>query len=205
MHLADASIAHQLTGAAEVRIGTLLAAGLEHAPIFFDRVAHGAAFRDRERERFLTVDVFAYLAGLDDGKGVPVIGRGDLHRIYVGASQQIAEVLVGSAGFGRAGGYLLRIFLVHQPAGRFASAEGVVPVARAFPVHVAHGHHLHALVFEELAQVADALVARADHAQRDPIAGRDLAVKPESRGRDNGGKAVRRRVLRRRCVQYHVA
>ena len=199
MHLSDAPIAHQFTGAAKMRIGALLAAGLEHASVLFYRVAHGPPLRNRERKGLLAINVFARFTRFDHGNGVPMVGRGDFNGVYVGAGQQGAKIFVRVAAFIRPCRDLLLVFLIHKAAGRFAPAHAVVPVACAFPVHVAHGHHLNALVFEKLAQIADALIARADHAQRNAVARRNVPIQTKSGGGDNGGKPVPR------CRAFHSA
>ena len=63
--------------------------------------------------------------------------------------------------------------LLDQPPGGLATADLAVPVAGALAVDVADGDDLDPLVPEERADVVEALVARADHAQGDPVAGRD--------------------------------
>src|SRR5262249_30289340 len=55
--LADPAVADELAAVTEAAVGSLLAAGLEDDAGLAHRVAHGAAFGDRERQRLLAVDV----------------------------------------------------------------------------------------------------------------------------------------------------
>ena len=71
-----------------------LAAAGNDAAVAARRLDHQRAFAQRERLGLLAVDVLAVAAGLDDHDGVPVVGRGDMHGVDVGPSQQLAEVVV---------------------------------------------------------------------------------------------------------------
>ena len=95
--VADAAVADQLAGAAETLVRALLAAGLEDDLRLVDRVAHRAAFGDRERQRLLAVDVFLGLARLDDHDRVPVVRSADFDGVDVVAAQDFAEIGAGVA------------------------------------------------------------------------------------------------------------
>src|SRR5262249_19430986 len=98
--------------------GTVLGADL-HDPLVLPRRLHnGAALADVVRQRLLYVDVLARLAGQDRGNGVPVVRRGDDHRVHVLAVEHLAEVAV-----------------------RLAARAGPLPgLGRVRLVDVAHGH-----------------------------------------------------------------
>src|SRR5262249_50033487 len=88
LQIADPAVADQLAGAAEIAVGTLLAAGLENAAMLLDRVRHGSALGDGQRERLLAINVLAGAGGGDDRDGVPVIRRANNHSVHVLARQQ---------------------------------------------------------------------------------------------------------------------
>ncbi len=90
--VADPAVAHQLAGAAEPPVRTLLAAGLENDVRLVDRVAHRAALGDRERQRLLAVDVLLGLAGLDDHDRVPVVGSADLDGVDIRRPEDLAKI-----------------------------------------------------------------------------------------------------------------
>jgi len=74
LDLADAAVAHQLAGQAELRFGALLAAKLQDAARAADRVGHQPALGNRQRGRLLQIDVLAGEGGFDGRLRVPVIG-----------------------------------------------------------------------------------------------------------------------------------
>src|SRR5207249_2787238 len=142
------------------------------------RVAHGATLGDGQRQRLLAVNILPRLARLDDGDGVPVVRRADLDCIDVLPPEEFAIVRDGIAAAIRPGGLALRIVPLDQALGGLASADLALPLAGALAIHVADGDDLDALVFQERAEVIEALVARPDDAQRDPVAGGDLPRTP---------------------------
>ena len=62
--------------------------------------AHGlddlGPFLDLQGQRLLDVDVFAGVGRIDGDQRVPVIGRGDQHRVEVLLLEQLAVVAVGA-------------------------------------------------------------------------------------------------------------
>ena len=73
---------------------------------------------------------------------------------------------------------------IDQSPSRLAAADLAVPVAGTLAVDVADGHDLHPVVAEERPDVVEALVARADHREGDPIAG--CRPPRQSRARSRG-------------------
>jgi hypothetical protein len=69
-----------------------LRADLRHALMMPRRVHHRPAFRDRQRQRLLDVNVLPRLAGVDHLKRVPMVGCVDDDRIDVLAIEQPAVV-----------------------------------------------------------------------------------------------------------------
>ena len=108
-------------------------------------------------------------------------GRADLDGVDVLAAQDFAEIDAGVAAAIGPGGLVLGVMLFDQPLGRLAAADLAVPVSGALAVHVADGDDLHPLVLQERLDVVEALVARADHREGDPIAGRDPSAQPQRR------------------------
>jgi len=108
-----------------------------------------------------------------------VVRRADLDRVNVPPPEEFAIIHDGGASAIRPGGFVLRVVPLDQAFGGLASADLAVPVPGGFAVHVADGDDLHPLVLEEGADVIEALVARADDAQGDPVAGGDRPAEPE--------------------------
>ena len=110
---------------------------------------------------------------------MPVVGRGDFYSVNVAPFQQFAEVGVRIAAFVFARWVLFGIKGVHHAAGRFAPRYPAIPVARAFPVHVAYGDYLYPLVAQKVARISGSLIARADDAQCYAIGRRYMPVTPQ--------------------------
>ena len=112
LELAQAAVADQLTGKAEILVTTLLAAGLENAFGFAHGFHQSFPFVDRQRERFLTVNILARLERGEIDQRVPMVGRAIDDEMNVIALEQLAEILVRlrvGPGLGR----LREIGLVH--------------------------------------------------------------------------------------------
>ena len=73
VQLADAAVADQFAGDAELGGGALLAADLEDALLCPDDVADRAALGEGHGKRFLDVDIFAGQRACDDQFGVPML------------------------------------------------------------------------------------------------------------------------------------
>ncbi len=132
-----------------------LAAAGDDAGVAAGGVDHERSFAKRSRFRLLAIHVFAVPAGFDDHDRVPVIRRGDVHRVDVVAGEQFAKVVVG-----RAVG--VAVFPIDLLLGGFADAAA----------NIAHGDILHVAATEKGSLVAASHVADADPAHHDPIAGR---------------------------------
>ncbi len=78
-----------------VAFGPLHGADLEDPAGLLDDLLDQLPFVDRQRERLFAVDVLAGLHRLDRDLRVPVIGRGDHHRVDVFAIEDLAIVFVG--------------------------------------------------------------------------------------------------------------
>ena len=165
MQLADPLVPDDLARQAEPAERTLVRAVQEDAAVPLDGVAQGPALADGRGERLLAEDV---LAGAHRGnrlKDVPVVGRGDDDGVDVAAGEEVAEVLV------------------RGDAGAQALAPGLGP---ALP-DVADGDGLGDALLEEVLEDVAAPAAEADEAQSDPLAGRQGALAPERRGREDIG------------------
>ena len=98
------------------------------------------------------------LGGIDDLQRVPMIRRGDEHRVYVLPSQQFPVIIVGGAGAVCAGGPSCRIDVIHRRA-------------RAFParrINFANRDQLETGVVGQSLQMSAAHRAFADETDREP-------------------------------------
>src|SRR5215475_5818135 len=145
--LADAAAANELDGLAAVIRRTSLQADLHDALVPLSRLDHPAAFGDHERKRLLDVDILARLTGVNHLQRVPVVGRGDDHRVHVFHIQQLPIVLELS----RAAADLLR---------------GEIHVRL---INVAYGDDLGVLVREETFQHLVAAIANRDAAETNAV------------------------------------
>ena len=132
---AEAAIADEFGGHAEVNIAALLGAGLPDDIGLANGVTHEAAFSDGEGEGLFAVDVFAGAGGCDGLEGVPVVGGGDLDGVDVWAGEKVAEVFVGGAS-------AALVFGVDHAAHRFAAersifADDALVIASGFGFDVA--------------------------------------------------------------------
>ena len=128
----------------EMRVGTALHAALDQASVLFRRLDHLARFPDTVRDGLLDVDVFARFAGPYRGQSVPVVGRGDHHRIDVVRVEDTPEISDGA-------NLLLRIV-------RLGALGGL---RQALPVGIGHGGDAHT---GHLAEGIDELHAARAHA-----------------------------------------
>ena len=165
---AEAPVAGDLTGLAELLARSLLRAELEDAAVAMHRVAQDLDLVDAHAQRLLDVDV---LAGADGGQGVqdvPGVERGDGHGVDIVAVQQFAEIVVHGA-------VRVPVVRVDRLLGPFAHG--------AFDV--ADGHDLGSGNAHAGAHVAEAHGADADAAHDDAFARRDAAGAAQGRGRDD--------------------
>ena len=135
---------------------------------------------------------------------MPVVRRADFDGVDVVAAQDFAEIDVGVAAAVSPVAAFLRIMLLDQPPGRLAAADLALPVAGALAVDVADGDDLHAVIPEKRLDVVEALVARADDPQGDPIAGRGRARQPRAPTRGRSWETRSRPPIgRRSCERNH--
>ena len=88
-HFADATTPNEFAREVELPEHTrpLLAAGLKDPVVFAHRLYAKLLFADRQRERFLAINIFAAFACFDDRNRVPVVGRGNQDLIDVFAPE----------------------------------------------------------------------------------------------------------------------
>ena len=162
VQLADASVADQLAGNAELGSGALLAAYLEGTFLGADRVTDGTAFHERHRERLLDVDVLAGQRPGDDQLGVPMLRGADGDGINVTVLEQLAVITEGLHCDGFVAPHSLRI----------GTLDVGFRVLEPFRVEVADGDDAGDVVLEDARHihvVGDA--AAADLADLDLVAG----------------------------------
>ena len=94
LELADAAVANQFAGEAEIAVAALLAADLNDALVVAHRFHEAFAFVNGERERFLGVDILAGLDRKQVHERVPVVGRAGDDDVNVIALHELAKVLV---------------------------------------------------------------------------------------------------------------
>ena len=147
--LADFAGPHDLRGALEMRSRALLQAHLHDAPMAAGGLHHQAAFAHHVRYRFFTVDVFARLACGHCDEGMPMIRRGDHHRVHGTVFQQFAEIGISARlAIGKLVGFLqVRL------------------------VHIADGYDLGFRLLLEIRKIHAAHASAADHADADAVAG----------------------------------
>jgi hypothetical protein len=173
LHLTDPPAADKLTGLSEVPedIGALLASGLQHPFVLAHRLHTPFGFSQGQGQRFLAIDVFARLTGLDDGDGVPVLRRDDHHRVDVFAGQKVPEIVVSVTLFGSP--FVFSVGLLHSLLRPFAPGR----------VDIAHGQGLHIAEPQQGGQVEiERHLAAADKSHRDPLTGSLLL--PSAKRRD---------------------
>ena len=152
--LAELSRADDLDGLLEVGRRALLGADGHDLVGLAGGAEHRLAFGDVVRDRLLDVDVLAGQHGLDRGQGVPVVGRGDDHRVQVLAVEHRPIVA------GRVRGVA---FVFLDAFGGFA---GVVVI------DVGDGDDLDVGLGEERIEELIAPTPRADQAEPDFLVGR---------------------------------
>ncbi len=129
-----------------------LRADLDNAFVAARDIAHSLAFLDGLRQGLFDVDVLARLARQDHLGGVPVVWRGDDHRVDVLVFEHAAEVLAGR-GF-----FPLRLLDI----GADPAQDRVVDVAESLYLGP---------VLYGVECVGPALVAAADQAEHDLLVG----------------------------------
>jgi len=136
----------------EVGIGTLLAAYPQDDAIVAHRLTKHLSLLDGEGERFLQVDVFLCLRCLDGDEGMPVVRRGDHHRIDILTGQQVLVVLVHLHSLG----LLLTGILVVHPLQEALSLDAI---------DIAAGYHTHTGDTQVAAQQVHGLLSQPDKSQ----------------------------------------
>ena len=58
------------------------------------RFHHFAAFDDGQAERLLDIDILTGVAGIDEHRGMPVVGRGDDHGVDVFVFEELLVLFV---------------------------------------------------------------------------------------------------------------
>ena len=93
---ADFAAAHDLGGALEVRAGALLQTDLHDALVAAGGLHHQAAFAHHIGYGLLHVDILVRVARRHGDERMPMIGRGDDHRVHRTVVQQLAEIGIGA-------------------------------------------------------------------------------------------------------------
>ena len=83
----DPAVPDQFAGLSEVPFRPLLASDQKDPAVPTNRVAQYATLLNRESQRFLQEDVLAGPGRFDSRQGVPMVRRGDLHRVDVTPSR----------------------------------------------------------------------------------------------------------------------
>jgi len=130
------------------------------------RLNHRPPLGDAQRDRLLDIYIFPGLAGMDGLQRMPVIGRGDDHRIHVLQFKQLAVVFESF----RAGANL--------PGGKI----------KIRLVDVANGHDFRIALLQEGVQHLVAAVAHANEAQPHTVVGAKYAEGRKGRRRADRGK-----------------
>ncbi len=152
--LTDRALGYQFAGFDELRLGSVLAADLQHAPGFLDVLGDDAGFLDAMRHRLLQVDIFAGFESIHSHAEMPMVRGGDEHGIEIGAGQEIVIIVI-------------HVFL--------GEAEEVAGALFAFGVEIADADDLHAAggvgVLLDHLDVTETHPADADDAEVDAIVG----------------------------------
>ena len=165
-----------------------MASGLQDPLVLAHGVDHRAALPHGERERLFAINVLARRGGHAGHHAMPVVGHDDRHGVDVLARQQFAEIVVGVAALILGSAGLFGVKLVHLLLARFAAEEMAgIAISGAPLIHVANRKDLDVGLLQEGRQIDSALIARADDADVDPIAGSRLS---EHRRRHQPGDAA---------------
>jgi len=97
VYLAHPLAQGHLAGEAGISIRSLLRTKLEHAPVSLHRFSKHLPLFYAHAQRFLHVHVLARTHGLQRRQHVPMVGRGNYHRIDIVAGAEFPEVVVGCA------------------------------------------------------------------------------------------------------------
>ena len=159
LELAEHAAAGDVHAEAKTRDAAPLGAALVDGPEPLHRIGHGPALGDRQRDRLFAVDVLAGLGRFDGDDRVPMVRRGDQHRVEIAAGEDLAKIVVRGAVLVAIGG-VDRIL-------------GALPVTR---IDIADGQHPHVLKRQEALEVVHPLPAQADRPHREPLAGRSAAL-----------------------------
>ena len=162
VQLSDPAVANQFARPAPARIGTLLASHLKDAAIPADRIAQDTPFFDGQAERLLQKDILARLGRGDGRQHVPVVRRGNTHRIDILLGDQVSVITVAFAPFIVAAGSLPTIM----------GFDGFLSVFNAIGIDIAHGNHLGLPESQNLSHIVHAHPPDTDKAERNPIARR---------------------------------
>jgi hypothetical protein len=162
VQFADHPVADQLGRLVKMSGGPELAIHPEHPLLLRHQPGQHPAFLNVARDRFLERHILARAHRGQGHRHVPVVGRGDHHRIDVRPRQQLAEVAVARAALRP----VVRIGRLH--------ALGQAP-----GIDVADGQHAAVVGLQERSQVGViGLAPQADQPDADLLAGRVGAEQP---------------------------
>ena len=172
LHRAELALVDVLDGLADAGGRAALGPGGHDPPVALRRLDRLAPLPDVVGDGLLAVDVEPRLAGPHRHQRVPVVGRGDGHRVDLRLLEHLPEV--------REGRRLAPLLL--DPGGALAEDPAV---------HVAQGDHAHPLELVELLHQTVAAAAQPDHAHPDvaPRADRPGVRSGHDAGRQEGAGA----------------
>lgn len=152
--------AYDLGGALEVGTRPLLQAHLHDAIVAPRGFHHQTSFAHHVGDGLFHVDVFPGLAGGDHDVRMPMIGRGDDHRVHSAVVQQLAEIGIRA---------------------RLAAGE-LMGFCKVRLVDVADRYDFGVGLFLEIGQIHAPHAAAADDADGDPIVGGGAGLRRERTG-----------------------
>ncbi len=149
---------------AKTGVTASLRTGLIDCAVSFHRIRDGPAFGDGQRNRFFAVDIFSGLRRFNRENRMPVVRRGDQHRIYVAPCEDLAKVVVCGA-----------IFVA---VSRIHSLLCPDPMIR---IDVTNGQHTQIITCQEIPQIVHALTAQTNSAHRESFAWCDASGAAQDR------------------------
>jgi hypothetical protein len=135
----------------------LLGSILEYAAVLLEHLATQQVLRDAHTKRLFNVGVLAGSGGHDRDRYVPVVRRGNNHRIDVVAGEELTKIAIGLAA--------------DLPSDPLA----------AILVRIGNGHRLGIAAPSDVAQHGATSISHANVPHRDPVTGRRLVARAQGR------------------------
>ena len=168
VYFSDSAVSHQFAGIAEIPLRALLAAGQPYHAVSFYSVTNCSTFSDVVGERLLAVNVFACAGGHNGRDCVPMVRRGDCHRVDVIAGDYFAKIVASRT-------ILVAVFFVYY----------VTSIVAKVCINITDGDNLDLRFLQKGVHVTGAFSAYADAAHYDSIARCYRAISSEHGGRDD--------------------